>query len=328
MMIVTVSPKARRLATIAVLMGTLGIAWAALAQERPGEIGAVSDRPGGMAASRADLLAMTPLWKGDRYPDGRPKAPEGLLKRLKAISIEEAWDVLRKRGYENQFASGWQMIHPDRPFVGRALTAAYLPGRPDLVDHVTRTGKAEARIGPSNSWPIDMLREGDVYIADGCGKVADGTLIGDNLGNAIYAKTHTGVVFDAGARDLDGLEKIEGFNAFVRGWDPSFLKNMVLSSINRPIRIGAVTVLPGDVILARREGVIVIPPHLVEEVVVTAEIVALKDEFGHLRLRAGVYTPGQIDVPWTEPIKADFFKWLESRPEKPPISNQEIEKHL
>ena len=173
-----------------------------------------------------------------------------------------------------------------------------------------------------------MLQKGDVYIADGFGKVADGTLIGDNLGNAIYARTGTGVVFDAGARDPDGLKKIEGFNAYVRGWDPSFLKNMVLSSINRPIRIGPVTVLPGDVILARREGVAIIPAHLAEEVVVTAEIVALKDEFGHARLRAGVYTPGQIDVPWTEPIKADFFKWLESRPDKPPIPNALIEKHL
>ena len=118
------------------------------------------------------------------------------------------------------------------------------------------------------------------------------------------------MVFDAGARDIDGLRAIEGFNAFVRGWDPSFMKNVVLSSINRPIRIGQTTVLPGDVILARREGVIVIPAQLAEEVVVTAEVVALKDEFGHMRLREGVYTPGQIDVPWTEPIKADFFNWL------------------
>ena len=327
-MIGNVSPRTRRLLTFVALLGTLGTSRIVLAQANPSSSPAAPDRQSGIAASKADLLALTPLWRGERYPDGRPKAPAELLRRLKAISIEEAWDVLRQRGYDNQFASGWQMIHPDQPFVGRALTAAYLPGRPDLVDHVMRTGKAEARIGPSNSWPIDMLQQGDVYIADGCGKVADGTLIGDNLGNAIYAKTQTGVVFDAGARDLDGLKKIEGFNAFVRGWDPSFLKNMVLSSINRPIRIGVVTVLPGDVILARREGVIVIPPHLVEEVVVTAEIIALKDEFGHLRLRAGIYTPGQIDVPWTAPIKADFFQWLDSRPEKPPIPKSEIEKHL
>jgi 4-hydroxy-4-methyl-2-oxoglutarate aldolase len=124
------------------------------------------------------------------------------------------------------------------------------------------------------------------------------------------------------------LKQIEGFNAYVRGWDPSFMKNMILSAINRPIRIGGVTVLPGDVILAKNEGVVVIPAHLAEKVVVTSEIVALKDEFGHERLRSGVYTPGQIDVPWTDPIKADFFKWLEARPNKPPIPKEQIDKQL
>ena len=308
------------------LMICLAIASIAAAQEPPSS--AAPDRMGGIAASRAEMLFFTSLWKGDRYPDGRPKVSDDLLKRMKAVSIEEAWDVLRLDGYENQFAGGWQMLHPDRPFVGRALTAAYLPSRPDLVEPIMKSGKAEGRIGPSNSWPIDMLKRGDVYVADGFGKVADGTMIGDNLGNAISARTGTGVVFDAGARDPDGLKQIEGFNAYVRGWDPSFMKNMILSSINRPIRIGRVTVLPGDVILARNEGVIVIPAHLAEKVVVTAEIVALKDEFGHERLRSGIYTPGQIDVPWTDPIKADFFKWLEARPSKPPIAKELIEKQL
>jgi regulator of RNase E activity RraA len=289
----------------------------------------MAQEPGArVASSRSELIALTSAWKGERSSDGRPKASVDLLKRMKNVSIEEAWDVLRKRGYENQFVAGWQMIHPDRVFVGRALTAAYLPGRPDLVERTMEEGRAEGRIGPSNSWPIDMLQRDDVYVADGYGKVADGTLIGDNLGNAIYAKTGTGVVFDAGARDLDGLKKIEGFNACVRGWDPTFLKNEILGSINRPIRIGPVTVMPGDVVLARREGVIFIPPHLAEEVVVTSEIVALKDEFGHLRLKEGIYTPGQIDVPWTEKIKADFFRWLKSRPERPPISDEDIEKQL
>jgi 4-hydroxy-4-methyl-2-oxoglutarate aldolase len=308
----------RRITTISMLLHPLWCACALFAQEAPS----------GMAASKADLIALTAGWKGDRYPDGRPKVSAELLKRMKAVSIEEAWEVLRVRGFENQFAGGWQMLRPDQPFAGRALTASYLPSRPDLVERITQLGKAEGRIGPTNSWPIDMLQKDDVYIADGFGKVADGTLIGDNLGNAIYARSGTGVVFDAGARDIDGLRAIEGFNAFVRGWDPSFMKNMVMSSINRPIRIGAVTVLPGDVILARREGVIVIPPQLAEEVVVTSEVVRLKDEFGHLRLRDGVYTPGQIDVPWTDAIKADFFKWIDARPSKPPIPRAEIEKRL
>jgi 4-hydroxy-4-methyl-2-oxoglutarate aldolase len=294
----------------------------------PGAIGSGQEVPGGIASSKGELVAMTASWRGDRTPDGRPKVADELLQRMKKVSIEEAWEVLRKKGFENQFASGWQMIHPDRPFVGRALTAAYLPARPDLVERVMRVGKEEGRVGPSNSWPIDMLQKGDVYIADGYGKVADGTLIGDNLGNSIFAKTGTGVVFDAGARDLDGLKKIEGFNACVRGWDPSFLKNSVLGSINRPIRIGPVTVIPGDVILARQEGIIAIPAVLAEEVVVTSEIVSLKDEFGHLRLKEGKYTPGQIDVPWTGAIKADFFEWLKTWPEKPPIANEVIEKQL
>jgi regulator of RNase E activity RraA len=289
---------------------------------------AAQERPSGIAASNADVIAVTSEWKGERSADGRPRVPDDLLRRMVTVSMEEAWDVLRLRGYVNQFESGWKMLHPDKTFVGRALTANYLPARPDFVDHIMKTGEKESRIGPSNSWPIDMLVRGDVYIAAGYGKIADGTLIGDNLGNAIFAKSGTGVVFDAGARDLAGLKRIEGFNAMVRGWDPTLMKDMVMASINRPIRVGRVTVLPGDVILANAEGVMAIPAHLAEEVVITAEVVALKDEFGHTRLREGVYTPGQVDVKWTEPIKEDFFRWLESHPRRPTIPKAEIEKHL
>ena len=124
-------------------------------------------------------------------------------------------------GYDNNFEGGWKILNPDEAFVGRALTAAYLPSRPDLQEHITRAGQSEGRIGRPNSWPIDMLQKGDVYVADGFGKVIDGTLIGDNLGNAIFAKTGTGVVFYAAARDLEGLRRIKGFNALVREWDHS-----------------------------------------------------------------------------------------------------------
>jgi 4-hydroxy-4-methyl-2-oxoglutarate aldolase len=317
-MIFSLAHPTRTMATCASLLSWLWLASAAFAQ----------DRPSGVAASKADVLAMTSLWKGERFPDGRPKVGDDLLRRLKAISIEDTWELLRKYGYDNQFEGGWQMLRPDEPFVGRALTAAYLPSRPDLVEHTMRVGQAEGRIGRSNSWPIDMLQKGDVYVADGFGKIIDGTLIGDNLGTAIFTKTGTGVVFHAGARDLAGLQEIKGFNAFVRGWDPSEIKGMVLASINRPIRIGRAVVLPGDVILAKREGVIMIPAHFAEEVVATGEIIIIKDEFGHQRLREGVYTPGQIDSRWTDAIKADFFKWLESRKTKPTMPLKEIEKHL
>jgi len=267
-------------------------------------------------------------WEGERLDDGRPRVPDGLLKRLKNISIEEAWGILRSEGYNNQFESGWEMLHPEEPFVGRALTAQYMPLRPGYNNRIMDMGHNEGRIGASNSWPIDMLKEGDVYVADAFGKIVDGTLIGDNLGNSIYAKSKTGVIFNGGSRDLEGLEKIEGFNAFVRGWDPSFLRETMLTGINVPVRIGNVTVFPGDVVLAKKEGVIFIPPHLLEKVVINAEFIALRDTFGHQRLKEGTYTPGQIDGRWSDEIKEDFLKWIDDNPDLLPMSRQELDEFM
>lgn len=270
----------------------------------------------------------TAEWTGERMNDGRPKVSDELLRRLKNISIEEAWGVLRGEGFHNQFEAGWKMLHEDEVFVGRALTAQYMPLRPDVNKRILDEGHEKGQIGPSNSWPIDALQEGDVYVADGFGKVINGTLIGDNLGNSIYAKSKTGVIFDAGARDLEGLSKIEGFNAYVRDWDPSYLMEAMLTGINCPIRIGRATVFPGDAVLAKKEGVIFIPPHLLEKVVITSEFIGLKDNFGHQMLREGVYTPGQIDTKWTEDIKQAFLKWIDTHPELVPMSKSELDNYL
>ncbi len=276
-----------------------------------------------------DLMEFyTAEWEGTRTKDGRPKVSDDLLKRLKNISIEEAWGVLRGEGYNNQFESGWQMLHENEAFVGRALTAQYMPLRPEINKRILDQGHAAGQIGASNSWPIDMLQDGDVYVADCYGKVIKGTLIGDNLGNSIYAKSKTGVIFDAGSRDLEGLSKIDGFNAFVRDWDPSYLMEAMLTGINCPIRIGRATVFPGDAILAKKEGVIFIPPHLLEKVVITAEFIGLKDSFGHQKLREGVYTPGQIDGRWSDDIKEAFLKWIDANPDKVPMSRKELDEYL
>ncbi len=278
--------------------------------------------------SRDLLMKYTSQWEGERYDDGRPKVSDRLLERAKDISIEEAWGVLRNEGYENQFEGNWKMIHEDVPVVGRALTAQYMPARPDMAKAIEDQGKADGRIGSSNSWPIDELQMGDVYVADGYGKIVDGTLIGDNLGNSIYAKSGNGVVFNGSLRDLGGLSKIEGFNAFVRGWDPSFIKDMMLGGLNTPIRIGRATVLPGDVVLAKREGVVFIPAHLAEKVITNAEFIALKDQYGHQMLREGKYTPGQIDTRWTDEIKQDFMAWLDDNPDKLPMSRAELDEFM
>lgn len=282
----------------------------------------------GQTISRDQIIYYTKEWEGERFPDGRPKVPDDILERMKNVSIEQAWSVLRGEGYHNQFAGDWKMIHEDVPVIGRALTAEYMPSRPELEQRLLKDGHAQGHIGAMNSWPIDMLKQGDVYVADLFGKVKDGTLIGDNLGNSIYANSGNGVVIDGGLRDLGGLEEIEGFNAFVRGWHPSYLMETMLMGINVPIRIGEATVLPGDVVLAKREGVVFIPAHLAEQVVQTAEIVMLRDQFGHEMLRKGVYTPGQIDTRWTEEIEKHFSQWLQENKQSLPVPEGRVEELL
>jgi len=276
------------------------------------------------------IMAITPEWKGERLPDGRPKVSDNLLARLKNISVEEAWGVLRNKGFMNQFEGDWQIINPDSAMTGRVVTAQYMPLRPDLEKYVKQQGKTEKRAqqGGTNSWPIDILANGDVYVADSYGKIADGTLIGDNLGNSIYARSQRGVIFYGSVRDVEGLSEIKGFNGWIKGSDPSFIYQMMLTSINAPIRIGRATVLPGDVVLAKKHGVIFIPAYLVEELVITSEVTALRDEFGHQRLREKKYLPGQIDSQWTEEIKKDFLNWLSKYPGKLPMSKKELDDYL
>ena len=282
----------------------------------------------GQTISKELMIFYTQQWEGERFADGRPKVPDEILQRLKNVSIEEAWGVLRGEGYHNQFEGGWKILHQDQPIVGRALTALYMPNRPDVSDPIKEKGKGDGRVGPPNSWPIDALSMGDVYVADGFGKIVDGTLIGDNLGNSIFAKSGNGVVFNASSRDMDGLKLIEGFNAFVRDWHPSFLTEVMLAGLNVPIRMGAATVLPGDVVLAKAEGVIFIPAHLAEKVVTTAEIVMLRDRFGHQRLKEGTYSPGQIDTRWSDEIEKDFSQWLNDHQDELPVAKEQIQEIL
>ncbi len=276
------------------------------------------------------IKALTPEWKGERLPDGRPKVSDAILERLKNISIEEAWGVLRNRGYNNQFEGDWQVIHPDEPMTGRVVTAQYMPLRPDLEKYIKEQGKAENRTqqGGTNSWPIDVLTDGDVYVADSYGKIVDGTLIGDNLGNSIYANAKRGVIFYGSVRDQEGLSEIKGFNGWIKGQDPSYIQQMSLVSINAPVRVGRAVVLPGDVVLAKKFGVIFIPAHIVVDLVITSEVTALRDEFGHLRLREGKYKPGQIDSQWSEEIKKDFMNWLNNYPGKLPMSKTELDNYF
>jgi len=278
-----------------------------------------------LTMEKEKMLFLTPKWEGERFEDGRPKVPDDIIERMKDISLESAWSVLRNNGYKNQFAGEWKMIHPHEPIVGRVLTAQYMPKRVAVREVLEKKGAEDGRIGDMVSWPIDMLSEGDVYVADSYGKLNEGPIIGDNLGTSIYSKSRNGVIFNGTLRDLEGLSQIEGFNAFVKGWHPSYQMEMMLTGINVPIRMDEVTVLPGDVVLAKREGVVFIPPHLAEEIVIQGEFISLKDEFGHKCLREGKYTPGQIDARWSDEIREDFLAWLDENPDKVKMTREQLD---
>ncbi len=286
--------------------------------------------------SKEELIALTPEWKGERFPDGRPKVPDGIIRRMKAVSVEEAWATMSNAGYRYQIAEGWETINPDSVLVGRAVTTTFMPGRPDVWKAIDSLGKKEGRRA-QNVWAVEMLVKGDVYVADQFGAKRNGPTIGDNVGNAIFSKTGNGIVYDGALRDVEGLKEIGGFTSYYTSYDPSFhnpgggqnrdLTTMIVG-INKPTRIRTVTVMPGDVVLGKMGVVVFIPPHLAERVVTTSEIVRLRDMFGHQRIKEGIYTAGQIDTRWSDEIEKDFSKWLNDHIDELPVAKEQIQEYL
>jgi regulator of RNase E activity RraA len=274
--------------------------------------------------SREQMMFYTSEWKGDRFPDGRPKVPEDLLNRVVDLSIEDVWEYLRGHGFRCQYEGNWHALHIEKPFAGRALTAQYMPARPDMTKAIAAEGKAEGRVGGNNMWPINELQNRDVYVADGFGKIIEGTLIGSNLGNAIAAHTHTGFVFDAGIRDQEENREIPNFNGFYRGADPSAWADMTLTAINAPVRIGRAVVLPGDIVLAKTDGVLFIPAILAEKAIASAEFTNLKDSF-NFELNQQGKNGAQFEGGWNAAKYAAFSKWIDSHPDKLKMPRSEFD---
>lgn len=276
------------------------------------------------------VKTLTSKWKGERFDDGRPKVSDLTLERLKDATLEQVWGYMGRRGYVNQVEMDWLILKPGETMTGRVVTAQFMPARPDLDSVVRAQGIAEGRSqkGGMNIWPIDILTKGDIYVADGFGKVKDGTLIGSSLGNSVYGKTGKGVVFYGSVRDMQELKDTDGFNAWIKGQDPSFIRNMTPTSINAPIRIGAVTVFPGDVVFANEYGVAFIPAHMVVDLVNASELTALRDEFERLLLQEGKYPGGEIHGVWSDKIKNEYRAWIAKYPKKLNVTKEDIEKYL
>lgn len=290
----------------------------------------------GQQISKEELIFLTPLWKGERFADGRPKVPDAILNRMKRVTLEEAWAVLKGDNFKHQYEDGWLSINPDSVMVGRAVTAIFMPGRPDIHRSIDDRGHTkDGRIKSQNAWVVALLVKRDVYVVDQFGAHEDGPTIGDNVGMAIFTNSGNGIIYDGAIRDISGLKEIKSFTSLYRSYHPSHHLNnpdgdlnTTLIGINQPTRIGHATVVPGDVVLARDGAVIFIPPHLAEKVVKTSEIVRLRDMFGHLRLREKKYSAGQIDNKWSDDIEKDFSQWLNAHINELPVPKEQIQEFL
>ncbi len=264
--------------------------------------------------NKEDIIQLTPLWEGERFENGRPKVSEDVLARMRNITLEEAWGPLWQRGYKEQFEGDFKIVHPNKTMVGRAVTAVMVPKRPDLHDTLLNYGhNEEGRKGFFNQWVIDSIGEDDVVVVDLFDKIYKGTYIGGNLGTAISTRTKRGgAVIWGGIRDNQQVSEIDNINIFHRGSDPTAIEDTTMVGMNVPTRIGRAIVLPGDVVLATPAGVIFIPPHLAELVVVGAEKSQVRDVFGFVRLREGTYSTAQIDSNWPVALWEDFKNWFDN----------------
>ena len=267
-----------------------------------------------MTFSRQDLIDYTSLNPFDRFPDGRPKVPEAFLARARELSSEDIWATMQEKGYNNQYADGFVVLHPGKTLVGRVFTVQFMPVRKDLETVAEQKAKEKGIPRLTNQTAIDMLQPGDVLVVDMFGKKVDGTIVGDNLFYYVMTATHKGgLIVDGSIRDLDGIAEID-MPAYFRSADPTPIGNVMLTGINIPIRIGGVTVMPGDLAVGDREGIYFIPPQFVKEVLDRADEIHIHDEWTKKKFAEGKYKSSEIySSPKDPKLKQEYQEYLKQK---------------
>jgi len=265
--------------------------------------------------TREQMIKYTAKNPFDRFPDGRPKVDDKLLERVKGLSLEEAWTILLKKGYHHQFA-GWdfQVLHPGQKLVGRAVTAQYLPLRPDLGEVLDADAKAEGLPRGQNQKVIDLLQLNDVPVIDLMGAAPGHNFGGDNLQSAVYGLTRTGAVIDGTIRDVEGIRELPSQIYFKKA-HPAAVAEVMVVGINIPVKVGEAVVMPGDVVLGNSEGVIFIPPHLVKEIVDTADLTHIHDDWTKAKFLTGKYKASELygGPPLSPELQKEYDAYVRKR---------------
>ena len=264
--------------------------------------------------SKEQLIEYTAQNPFERFPDGRPKVPDALMQRARGMSVEEVFGVLPGKGFRNQYEDGFQVLHPGKKLVGRAVTVQFMPLRPDIDGVMTAKNRAQGGRGLNNQVAIDLLQPGDVLVVDLFGKKEGGPIVGDNLFYYVMKATKGGgMVVDGAIRDLEGISEMD-MPAYFRSSHPSYIANVMLTGINIPVRIGNVTVMPGDLVVGDQEGVYFIPPQFVQEIVDKADEVHIHDEWTRKKFDEGKYKSSEIySSPRDPELRKEYQEYLKKR---------------
>jgi 4-hydroxy-4-methyl-2-oxoglutarate aldolase len=278
--------------------------------------------------TREQMIEYTPSWSGERFSDGRPKVSDALLERARGLSSEEilvSWPSAGGQGGRggggggrgnpySQYTDGWQVLHPNKKMVGRAFTLAFMPARPDLDAVVNAKARQKGITNLHNQTAIDMLQPGDVLVVDLWGKKEGGTIVGDNLFHYIMRATKNGgLVVDGSVRDLDGLMETD-MPAYFRSVHPSPIGGASVAAWNVPIRIGNVTVMPGDVVIGDSEGVSFVPAQLIEGILDRADTTHIHDEWTKMKFDEGKYKSEDIyGSPHDPALQKEYQEYLARR---------------
>jgi 4-hydroxy-4-methyl-2-oxoglutarate aldolase len=290
--------------------------------------------------TKEQMLEYTKAWTGDRFPDGRPKVPNALINRARGLSQEEItinWGAQgamsapaaptggggrggmgggRGTPY-SQFDGDWQVLHPGKKMVGRAFTCAFMPARPDLDAVVTAKAREKGVQVMNNQYCIDQLQPGDVLVIDLMGRKEGGTIVGDNLFYYVMKATKGGgLVVDGAIRDLEGIAEMD-MPAYFRHTHPTAIGGVTLAAVNVPVRIGNVTVMPGDLVVGDREGVAFIPPQLAQSIIDAADTTHVHDEWTRKKFDEGKYKSSEIyGSPRDPALLKEYKEYLEKRLEE------------
>lgn len=263
---------------------------------------------------RANKNTFSPLM--DVLAPKRPRATDEQLAKIKNLQIENLWGAVQNKGYKNCFVSHLKSTQPSIKMVGRATTMRYLPIRPDVDEAVQQLAKEGDWDYRFNTRAGEDANPGDVVVVELGAMVERATFMGTMTGLAIKLRNTTGIVVDGGIRDLNGFLQWKDFPVYYAGAHASAMADQIGVEWNVPVRIGPVTVLPGDIVVGDEEGILVFPPQIADEVIKAAETQTYNEDFKEEAMRSGKYKTRDIYPRLSPAAEKEFEEWKKKHPRK------------